>query len=920
MSTIFSRASSFAPESIVPPSRQTNRTGRPTTTATSVASQDIVCAINESRGVSWTVGLAFVNLSTAEAVLCQICDSQTYAKTVTKISVFEPTEILFMNTARESKLCQIIRANTPDTTFTYIDRRYWAEKAGHEYVERLGFAEDVDSIKVILGGNYFAACCFAAVLKYVELELNRIFTSRSLRIRFEPSQGSMSIDLSTIISLELIQNLHNVKSNESLFGLLNETLTPMGSRLLRVNILQPSTEASKLTARYEAVEDLSTKEEMFFSVRQALKGFVDADKVLTSLILVPMKRTFQYIEQSVNHVIMLKTYVSAIDSVYKALATAQSDLLLTIRDICAPAGHVAVEQLIDATLNEHVAYQSKPLDLRNQRIYCVKAGVNSLLDVARQTYKEANLDAADLVSKLSESHDLRLDLKYDPARQYYITLPATEARPLPEVFINVYRKKNRIECQTLDLIKLNQKITDAHNEVISLSDKTIQELIQSVCVEISVLFKISEAISMLDMLSAFAHLTTNNEYIRPELTDTLAIKSGRHPIREKIHTKKFIPNDAYATHQTRFQIITGCNMSGKSTYIRSLALMTIMAQIGSFVPAAYASFPITHSLFTRVSTADDMEANVSTFAAEMREMAFILHTLSPRSMVIIDELGRGTSTTDGLAIALAIAEALVQSNAITWFVTHFADLATIMSERNGVVSLHLASEISPDNSKMTMYYKITDGADKTRFYGLALAKLVDFPAGVLETAQVVSEKLERLSEQRHSPTKVAAIARRRKLILALKEELLHARNGQLEGPALRRFLVRLQDEFTVRMMKINDDIAGFGGTDGDGDQDEDGYDELEEIQGDHCEVETEVAVHAMVDEDEEGQGSQHSSEQQLLDASYSDSEMSQAPTAFLSTADWPPTTISSRAAYESAGKMAHVHDEEGEDMNTEEYE
>lgn len=165
MSTIFSRASSFAPPDSFAPSRRSNRpkTGRPATTATSVASQDIVCAISESRGISSTVGLAFVNLSTAEAVLCQICDSQTYAKTVAKINVFEPTEILFMNTARESKLPHIIQANIPDTTFTFIDRRYWAEKAGHEYVERLGFAEDIDSINVTLGGNYFAACCFAAV-------------------------------------------------------------------------------------------------------------------------------------------------------------------------------------------------------------------------------------------------------------------------------------------------------------------------------------------------------------------------------------------------------------------------------------------------------------------------------------------------------------------------------------------------------------------------------------------------------------------------------------------------------------------------------------------------------------------------------------------------------------------------------------
>jgi DNA mismatch repair protein MSH4 len=265
------------------------RTARPATTATSIASQDIICAISESRGISSTVGLAFVNLSTAETVLCQICDSQTYAKTVTKIAVFEPTEILFMSSAKGSKLFYIIQENIPDTTYTFLDRRYWSEKVGHEYVDRLAFPQDVETIKITLGGNYFASCCLAAVrfaslnfkchdsdaqqvLKYIELERDRVFTSHSLRIRFEPSQGSMSIDLSTIASLELIQNLQYAKSKDSLFGLLNETLTPMGARLLRANILQPCSENSKLLARYDAVEDLSTKEDMFISVRQGLFG------------------------------------------------------------------------------------------------------------------------------------------------------------------------------------------------------------------------------------------------------------------------------------------------------------------------------------------------------------------------------------------------------------------------------------------------------------------------------------------------------------------------------------------------------------------------------------------------------------------------------------------------------------------------
>ncbi|KAH3498124.1 hypothetical protein KXW24_001835 [Aspergillus fumigatus] len=693
-----------------------------------------------------------------------------------------------MSSARESKLFYIIQENIPDTAYTFLDRRYWSEKAGHEHVDRLAFPQDVETIKITLGGNYFASCCLAAkVLKYIELELNRVFTSHSLRIRFEPSQGSMSMDLSTIVSLELIQNLQNAKSEDSLLGLLNETLTPMGARLLRANILQPCTEKSKLLARYDAVEDLSTKEDMFISVRQALKGFIDADKVLTSLILAPTKRTFQYVEQSGNNVIMLKT------------------LLMTIRELCGPAGHRAIEQLIEETLNEHVTYQTKPLDLRNQRIYCVRAGVNSLLDVARQTYKEANVDAADLLGQ--KSHNLTLDLKFDSARQYYISVSASEVKTLSGIFINIYRRKNRIECQTLDLVKLNQKIMDAHNEVINMSDQTIQSLINDVCSEISVLFKVSEAIAMLDMLAAFAELATCNEYIRPELTDVLAIKSGRHPIREKIHTKKFIPNDAYATQQSRFQIITGSNMSGKSTYIRSLALMTIMAQIGCFVPAEYASFPVMHQLFARVSTSDDLEANVSTFAAEMREMAFILRNIEPRSIVIVDELGRGTSTTDVLAIAIAIAEALIESHALVWFVTHFRDLALILAERNGVVSLHLAAEISPDISQMVMLYKIAEGPVTTQFYGLAVAKLVDLPPGVLERAQTVSEKLNRIAQRRHSRSKALMLSRKRNLLLSLREQLLQARNGTLEGDALREWLKELQDNFVLRMAAIEDETA-----------------------------------------------------------------------------------------------------------------
>ncbi|KAL1610968.1 MutS protein msh4 [Nothophoma quercina] len=320
------------------------------------------------------------------------------------------------------------------------------------------------------------------------------------------------------------------------------------------------------------------------------------------------------------------------------------------------------------------------------------------------------------------------------------------------------------------------------------------------------MFKICEAVSLLDMITAFSQLVTVNDYTRPQLTDTLAIQAGRHPIKERSMANNFVPNDVYATQQTRFQIITGCNMSGKSTYIRTIALMFIMAQIGCFVPAAYASFPILHQLFARLGMDDSIETNVSTFAAEMREIAFILRNIDRRSMAIVDELGRGTSTRDGLTIALAIAEALVSSKALVWFATHFKDLATIMHERAGVLNLHLAVELENEQS-MTMLYKIAQGAVKESHYGLTLARVVPLPPGLVDHAAAVAQKLERHMLRKKKMSEIVLKEKRRKLILNLKEHLVQAQNGVLEGEVLAAWLKELQKEFVNRMTALETEAA-----------------------------------------------------------------------------------------------------------------
>ena len=242
--------------------------------------------------------------------------------------------------------------------------------------------------------------------------------------------------------------------------------------------------------------------------------------------------------------------------------------------------------------------------------------------------------------------------------------------------------------------------------------------------------------------------------------------------------------------------------------VRLCNLFSVTILMTCSVPASYASFPILHQLFARLGMDDNIETNMSTFAAEMREIAFILRNIDRRSMAIVDELGRGTSSRDGLAIALAIAEALVSSKALVWFATHFKDLATIMHERAGVLNLHLAVDMESAQD-MTMLYKIAEGAVKESRYGLALARVVPFPPGLVDHATVVAQKLERHMLRNKKASATVLKEKRRKLILNLKEHLVQAHTGVLQGEVLSAWLEELQKEFVKRMSALEAEASGM---------------------------------------------------------------------------------------------------------------
>lgn len=374
-------------------------------------------------------------------------------------------------------------------------------------------------------------------MKYLELEFSLRISSHSLRIRYQPSEGSMMISLPTIHCLELIQNLQNPSSKHCLFGLLNETRTPMGKRMLRSNVLQPSTQVEGvLTPRYDAVEELCTKEDMFFEVRNGLKGFSDVEKLLTKLILLPTDTSLDASEQAINQVLMIKSFVVSVPTIFNALASAGSELLVKIRENCRPSVTNPILERMAEVINDDVTYVTRPLDLRNQRVYAVKSGVHGLLDVARTTYKEATEDLYKHVEELNAELGLTADLKYDNRRRYWLKFRCCDFEDgrIPASLINFIRKKDYLECQTLQMVKLNQRITDSVDEVVMQSDKVVKHLLNSIRADIPQLFRVCESIALLDMLASFGQTVTTRDYTRPQMKDALALKSARHPIYDSV--------------------------------------------------------------------------------------------------------------------------------------------------------------------------------------------------------------------------------------------------------------------------------------------------------------------------------------------------------------------------------------------------
>uniref|UniRef100_A0A8B9LTZ0 MutS homolog 4 n=1 Tax=Astyanax mexicanus TaxID=7994 RepID=A0A8B9LTZ0_ASTMX len=723
--------------------------------ATLSHSSSVIVAVVEGRGLArGEIGLSSINMKSPELVLSQFADTGTYAKVITKLHILMPLEILMPDTASEkgqgTKLFNLITENVPSVSFTAIQRKYFNERKGLEYIQQL-CAPEFSTVLMEVQTKYYCLASAAALLKYVEFIQNSVYAPKSLKVSFTGSEQTTMIDSVSAKNLELVINNRDQRSDHTLFGVLNHTKTPGGGRRLRSNILEPLLDVDTINTRLDAIQELLQDEELFFGLKSAITHFLDVDQLLSSLVQVPKQET-----------------------VHIAFFHFSSHRFKSILDE------------IKTVINDDTTSLKGSLNMRTQKCYAVRPNVNEFLDIARRAYTEVVDDIAGLVDQLGEKYGLPLRTIFSTARGFFIQL-SLEGVVLPEGHLpEEFIKKNNYSFTTLDLMKMNSRLS---NENISTH-------------LIHCLYKLSDAVSMLDMLLSLANACTLSDYVRPEFTDTLAIKQGRHPTLERITGKQPISNNSYISEGSNFVIVTGPNMSGKSTYLRQVALCQIMAQIGSFVPAEYASFRVADQIFTRIGVDDDFETNSSTFMVEMKEVSYITHTASERSLIIIDELGRGTSAEEGIGICHAVCEFLINLKAFTLFATHYLELCQLETLYPNVENQHMQVQHirREDNSTESMVYTylLTRGFSEERNYGIRAAEMTSMPPSIIQEAKSIAAKVSQKLWHHSDPS-----TQRQRADYHLAMRCVQtARNSRLDSDSLCLYLKGLKRQYEAELKSI----------------------------------------------------------------------------------------------------------------------
>ncbi|CAL8469479.1 g9020 [Coccomyxa elongata] len=545
--------------------------------------------------------------------------------------------------------------------------------------------------------------------------------------------------------------------------------------LMQANLLQPLTDVSTIKLRYDVVEELLGSDELACNIGQCMTSLPNnLDKICSCLALRPSsarKDPVQRIASLVQSTILLREALTALPSLADALQPAKSELLKAAshdQAVRANTVHPAFAKLlqtVDEVLDRDAASSRTPFVNRTQQCFAVKGGVDSFLDLARSSFCRISEDIHELAAKYRDSHSMdSLKLQYAAKRGFYLLAPRPGAKmkggvagPLPRKFVQLEggaRSRDTVACTTAELNALNARLKDATNDCMIITEQILEGTASSACQYLSMLHRLIDGLALLDMLASFALAIrqADSTYVRPQLTEhgPMAIMEGRHPLVEQIIELDYQANDTYLAETSSFYVITGPNMAGKTTYLRQVALITILAHMGCYVPAKKASLRAVDRLLTRIGTSDSIENNSSSFMMEMQETAHILSHATERSLVLIDELGRATSTADGVAIAWAVSEHLIGAGAFTLFATHFAPLGELAHMHPNCKQWHFGVDPTAQGLEHQYGHKLVPGEGAAVHYGLLMAPAVGLPDTVTEEARRIANAVEAADASLHT--------------------------------------------------------------------------------------------------------------------------------------------------------------------------
>lgn len=691
----------------------------------------LVCIYREKHNF----GIAAADLMTGEFLTTEIQSSHPYQELLDELSKLEPPECLVnVSLYNDETLQKVLKTNFNFLLTSKEDNYFNLESAKELLLSQFGEEQLADIFK-----KPYAAIASGACLNYLR-ETQKLTLNHINSIKYYERNEYMVLDISCRKNLELTESFADGKRYGSLFWVLDKTETSMGGRTLRKWIEQPLIDIIKIKERQDAVEELYHDYFLRQEFREQLKNLYDLERLTGKLVCGNV---------NARDLLAIKNTVKYFPKIKELLARCRTKLLVTLHNDLDPLNDVY--EILEKAINE-----DPPLSVKEGGV--IKDGFDAEIDKLRKAATEGKNWIAQLEKKERERTGIKsLKVGYNKVFGYYIEVTKANLPLVPKDYIRKQTLANGERFITEELKEYESLILGAEEKLLELEYEVFCQIRENLISEIPRLKKSAQVISILDALLSLAEVAACNNYVKPELTlnDEIHIVEGRHPVVElTLKDEMFIPNDTHIDcKDSMISIITGPNMAGKSTYMRQVALIVLMAHIGSFVPAKSAQIGIVDRIFTRIGASDNLASGQSTFMVEMVEVANILKNATSKSLLILDEIGRGTSTYDGLSIAWAVIEYINKHiKAKTLFATHYHEI-TQLKKLKGIKNFKVL--VKERGEDIIFLRKIVDGeADKS--YGIQVAKLAGLPKGVILRAQQILEELEQNDKSNIHKEQIAA--------------------------------------------------------------------------------------------------------------------------------------------------------------------